>query len=244
MSEAVNLIADMERIGVIRRLRIQRLTQPETRELIASVLSGAVDANSAAVMHAQAEGVPFIVEEMARAYREGGMVQRIDGVWCLGRNTERLVPLAVKTLISRRASRLPDRTKEVLAEAAILGRHFSLEDLREVEIRVNDGEADPAPEDLADTLRPAVSAGLLTEHDEASPADFSFRHEQVRDFAAATLTPARRRALHAAIVDLLLAGEPSPASLPLLAHHAKAAGNAAVCVRFSMEASHNALACA
>jgi DNA-binding CsgD family transcriptional regulator len=40
----------------------------------------------------------------------------------------------------------------------------------------------------------------------------------------------------------LLAGEPSPASLPLLAHHAKAAGDAAVCVRFSVEASRNALA--
>ena len=39
-----------------------------------------------------------------------------------------------------------------------------------------------------------------------------------------------------------MSGEPSPASLPLLAHHAKAAGDAAVCVRFSVEASRNALA--
>ena len=42
-----------------------------------------MNAASAAAMHAQAEGVPFIVEEMAHAYRDGGMIQQIDGVWTL-----------------------------------------------------------------------------------------------------------------------------------------------------------------
>jgi DNA-binding CsgD family transcriptional regulator/tetratricopeptide (TPR) repeat protein len=242
VTEAVNLIADMERMGLIRRMRVDRLTQQETRELIASVLDGPVDAGGAAVMHTQAEGVPFIVEEMARAYRDGGMIQQIDGVWRLARNTERLVPSAVRTLISRRTAHMPDETKRLLADAAVLGRHFSLEDLREVEVRVNDEEHAPEPDTLARTLVPAVDAGLLAEHGEDSAADYSFQHEQVRDFAATTLTSARRRAIHGAIVELLLTGEPSPASLPLLAHHAKAAGDAAVCVRFSVEASRNALA--
>ncbi|MGZ8585699.1 MAG: LuxR C-terminal-related transcriptional regulator [Actinomycetota bacterium] len=177
---------------------------------------------------------------MAFAYREGGMIQEIDGVWTLADNAERLVPSAVKTLISRRAAKLPDDTKALLAVAAILGRRFSLEDLREVRIRV-DGAA-PDAEELAEILAPAVTAGLLTEHEEASAADYSFPHEQVREFTAATLTSAARRAIHAAIVGLLMSGEPSAASLPLIARHAKAAGDAAVCVRFSVEASRNALA--
>jgi DNA-binding CsgD family transcriptional regulator/tetratricopeptide (TPR) repeat protein len=242
VTEAVNLLADMDRMGLVRRVRVERLTQLETRTMIASVLGGPVDETGAAVMHTQAEGVPFIVEEMARAYRDGGMVQQIDGVWRLAGNTERLVPSAVRTLISRRTAHLPDGSKELLADAAVLGRRFSLEDLREVEARVDTDRAAPDPDLLARTLVPAVTAGLLAEHDEAAAADYSFMHEQVRDFAATTLTPARRRAIHAAIVQMLLAGDPSPASLPLLAHHAKAAGDAAVCVRFSVEASHNALA--
>ncbi len=240
VTEAVNLMADMDRMGLLRRMKIDRLTQSETRDLVAAVLGGEVDANGAAVMHAQAEGVPFIVEEMARAYRDGGMIQQIDGTWRLARNAERLVPSAVKTLISRRAAHLPDETKELLAVAAVLGRHFSLKDLREVELHVNETASEPAA--LALTLAPAVSAGLLAEHAEDAAADYSFQHEQVRDFAAATLTQARRRAIHSAIVGLLLSGEPSPASLPLLAYHAKAAGDAAVCVRFSIEATRNALA--
>ena len=242
VTEAVNLVADMDRMGLVRRLKVDRLTQQETRELLGSVFGGPVDPSGAAVMHAQAEGVPFIVEEMARAYRDGGMIQQIDGVWRLARNAERLVPSAVKTLISRRAAHLPDETKELLADAAVLGRHFSLKDLREVELRVNDDQNAPEPDKLAKALVPAVSAGLLAEHGDDSAADYSFQHEQVRDFSAATLTPARRRAIHAAIVEMLMSGEPSPASLPLLAHHAKAAGDAAICVRFSVEASRNALA--
>ena len=240
VTEAVNLVADMGRVGVVRRLKLDRFSQTDTRDFLAQVLGGPVDAPGAAVMHAQAEGVPFIVEEMAFAYREGGLVQEIDGVWTLAGNAERLVPSAVKTLISRRAMKLPDDTKALLAVAAILGRRFSLQDLREVQLGV-DGAA-PEPEALAEILTPAVTAGLLVEHEEESAADYSFQHEQIREFAAATLTSAARRAIHKAIVQLLMSGEPSAGSLPLIARHAKAAGDGAVCVRFSVEASKNALA--
>jgi len=240
VTEAVNMVADMDRMGAIRRVKLNRFNQVDTREFLGQVLGGPVDPAGAAVMHTQAEGVPFIVEEMARAYREGGMIQQIDGVWALARNADRLVPSAVKTLISRRAARLPDETKSSLAEAAVLGRHFSLKDLREVKLRVS--EEDREPETLAEALSPAVVAGLLIQHPEGSAADYSFPHEQVREFAMSTLTQARQRAIHGAIVEMLLAGEPTPASLPLLAHHAKAAGDAGVCVRFSIDASRNALA--
>ena len=240
VTEAVNLIADMDRIGLLRRLKVDRLTQAKTGELLRQALGGPVDERGVAVMHAQAEGVPFIVEAMAQAYREGGLIQEIDGTWHLARNAERMVPSAVRTLISRRAAHLPEETKALLAVAAVLGRRFSLQDLREVQLRVN--ETGSQQEDLARSLEPAVTAGLLIEHAESSAADYSFQHEQVRDFAVATLAPAKRRAIHGAIVALLLSGEPSPASLPLLAHHAKEAGDAAVCVRFSVEASRNALA--
>ena len=238
-TEAVNLVADMERVGLVRHLRLHRFGQPETKSLLQQLLGGTVNATSAAAMHAQSEGVPFIVEEMAHAYRDQGMIQEIDGVWTLAGNAERLVPSAVRTLISRRAARLPEDTKDALAVAAVLGRHFSLKDLREIELRVNEG--DVTPEDLAAALAPAVAAGLLVEHEASSAADYSFPHDQIREFASAGLSAPRRQAIHVAIVDLLMLGEPSPSSLPLLAQHAKAAGNAEVCVRFSLEATRMAL---
>jgi DNA-binding NarL/FixJ family response regulator len=127
----------------------------------------------------------------------------------------------------------------VLATAAVLGRRFSLKDLTAVEARVN--EREPTTDELTERLTPAVSAGLLLELPEDPAADYSFAHEQVREFASGSLPATRRRQIHTAIVELLIAGEPAPESLPLIAHHAKAAGDAFVCLQFTMRAAENAL---
>jgi DNA-binding CsgD family transcriptional regulator/tetratricopeptide (TPR) repeat protein len=240
VNEAVNLLADMERLGLVRRLKLDRFTQMETLEFLRQILGGNVDPAGGAVMHSQAEGVPFVVEELAHTYRDAGMIQEIDGVWTLAKNADRLVPSSVRTLISRRAARLPEETKAILSLAAVLGRQCSLKDLQALKIQLGEGE--PTFEALDEALVPAVKAGLLTQHAEDSPADYGFSHEQVREFAAAALNPARRRAIHSGIVELLTVGEPAPESLPLLAYHAKAAGDAPLCVRFSLQAIKNALA--
>jgi DNA-binding NarL/FixJ family response regulator len=57
------------------------------------------------------------------------------------------------------------------------------------------------------------------------------------------LSAARRRQVHAAVVDLLLeGGDPAPAALPMLAQHALAAGDMARAARFSIDAATAALA--
>ena len=242
VKEAATLLADMERMGMVRRLRLERFTQVETNEFLKQVLGGDLNAASAATIHAQAEGVPFIVEELARTYRDTGLVQEIDGIWTLARNAERLLPSAVRTLIQRRAARLPAETKETLADAAILGRSFSLKDLRAVKVHLKDDDTGCDPTVLADALAPAVRAGLLVEHGPGSPADYGFTHDQVREFASATSTPPRRRALHLAVVEMLTAdGDPPSESLSLLAHHAVAAGDTDRAARFSIAAARVAL---
>jgi len=253
VTEAVNFVADMERMGLVRRLRPGRFSTFETAELLKRVLGGPVKAVSAAAMHAQSEGVPFIVEELARTHREAGTLQQIDGEWRLGRNAARLVPSAVRTLIDRRAARLPPETRACLGDAAILGRSFSLRDLRAIRVRVGDGMDAPARDQpvggdrdadrLADDLGPAVRAGLLLPQAPGEAADYTFTHEQVRQFAANQLSAARRRQVHAAVVDLLLeGGDPGPAGLPMLAQHALAAGDTTRAARFSIDAAVAALA--
>ena len=240
VNEAVTLIADMERMGFVRRLRLNRFTQMETAQYLKQLLAGDVNPTSAATMHAQAEGVPFILEELARAYRDTGMVQEIDGVWTLARNADRLVPSAVRTLIQRRAARLPDDTKTSLAEAAVLGRSFALRDLRAVKMELGDEECSPSL--LAEALTPAVTAGLLVQHPEGSAADYSFPHEQVREWAQASLPLPRKRAIHGAIVRMFTSsGDPPRACLSVLAQHALAAGKGDSAAQFSADAARAAL---
>lgn len=238
--EAVTLLADLERMGLLRRIKLARFGQAESTEFLRQVLGADVNLSSAAIMHAQSEGVPFILAEQAQAYREAGLIQQVDGVWTLARNADRLLPSAVRTLIERRVARLPEATRTTLAEAAILGRSFSLRDLREIKQRLNAPEEELAG--LPEAIAPAVASGLLVEHGEASAADYSFTHDQIREYATATIPQTRRRLVHKAVVDLLTGGgDPAPASLPLLAQHALAAGDAELSTRCSIEAARRAL---
>src|SRR5206468_241342 len=142
VTEAVTLIADMERMGLIRRVKLSRFTQVDTAAFLRQHLGGPIEVNSAATIHAQAEGVPFILEELAHAYRDAGMIQQVDGVWSVAKNAERLAPSAVQTLIQRRSGRLPQGTKVALSEAAVLGRSFSLRDLLEMKATLGEPVAE------------------------------------------------------------------------------------------------------
>ena len=97
VTEAVTFIADLERMGLVRRLKIERFTPVDTAQFLREHLGGQVEVASATAIHAQAEGVPFILEELAHAYRDAGMIQQIDGKWTLAKNADRLAPSAVQT---------------------------------------------------------------------------------------------------------------------------------------------------
>ena len=243
VTEAVTLIADMERMGLIRRLKVGRFNQMDTAAFLRQHLGAPIDPRSAAVIHGQAEGVPFILEELAHAYRDAGMLQQIDGVWSVAKNADRLAPSAVQTLIQRRAGRLPDETKAALAEAAVLGRSFSLKDLHAAKVLLGDPEEQADIGWLADSIAPAVAVGLVAQHQTGSPADYSFTHEQVRQFSLESLSPPRRRAIHSAVVRMLTeGGEPPVESLPMLARHAAEAGETERCAGFAIAAARAALA--
>jgi len=240
VNEAVTLLADLDRMGILRRLKLDRFSQLETTEFLQQVLGGPISLPGAATMHAQAEGVPFVLAEQARAYRDAGLIQEIDGVWTLARNAERLLPGAVKTLIRRRGSHLTEDTKLAMGEAGILGRNFSLRDLREIKLSL--GEAVGDTDALSELLGPAVAAGLLIRLPPGSPADYSFAHEQIRQYSIEDLTPTQQRAVHASIVSMFTgSGQHSVECSALLAQHALAAGQTELAAQCSIEAATAAL---
>ncbi len=248
VSEAVNFVADMERMGLVRRLRPGRFT----RSRPPSCSNGSSAARSSPRPRPPCTPSPRACRSSSRSWRgrtgKPARSSRSTARGGSGRNAARLVPSAVRTLIDRRAARLPAPTRAALGDAAILGRSFSLRDLRAIQARIGPGVAGSAAatgetDQLADDLDPAVQAGLLLPQSAGEPADYTFTHEQVRQFAAAQLTAARRRQVHAAVVDLLLdGGDPGPAGLPMLAQHALAADDTVRAARFSIDAATAALA--
>ena len=76
------------------------------------------------------EGNPFFVEELVRAFRERGDMVLEHGAYDLREETERLVPATISALIASRVDRLPASARELLADAAALGKEFPLAHLR------------------------------------------------------------------------------------------------------------------
>ena len=192
LEEAVTLLADMERMRVVRRLTLARFSVVETNELLRQLLGGQVEAATASTIHGQAEGVPFIVEEIARAYREAGMLQEVADTWSLARNAGPAGALGGPDADPAPGGPPPDGDEA----GPRRGR------APRSALQPQGPPRAPAPDRggrrrrrraLGNMMAPAVSTGLLLEQPEAAPADYSFPHEQVREFAADTLAPARRR---------------------------------------------------
>jgi class 3 adenylate cyclase/tetratricopeptide (TPR) repeat protein len=238
-SGADKLIADLDRMRVTQVLRLERFTRPETAELLQNLLGSPVDDQTLQSLHARSEGVPFFIEELARAYREADALQLMDGSWTMTRLSGTAVPSSVQSLIERRLSQLPDDCRGRLADAGVLGRRFKLSDLAPVVARLM-SEGQKQEWELAEELDMAVQLGLINEEPEESEYDFSFSHDQIRASLLADLPRRRQQAIHGTIAELLASRE-SVTDLSMLAYHSMKAGDSKKAVSSALEASQAAL---
>ncbi|HYU56451.1 MAG TPA: LuxR C-terminal-related transcriptional regulator, partial [Actinomycetota bacterium] len=239
-SALLGLSVDAERLGVGRRVMLERLTAPEATELLQHLLGGPASSACAQALYGQSEGVPFILEELVRTFRENGTVRSIEGTWQIA-GSVRVVPSSVQSLIERKAAALPEATREVLGDAAAIGRRFSLQDLAAV-TRALRGDGGPGPADLATMLTPAVHSGLLAEVPEGGRADYTFTHDSARAVLAEAQGRPRRRLAHRAVLDLIAdGGEPPRHRLAEAAHHAILGGERERGVRYALQAARDAL---
>jgi predicted ATPase/class 3 adenylate cyclase/DNA-binding CsgD family transcriptional regulator len=242
VTPATTLLADLERMRLVCRLRLARLSRTQTQELLQQLLGGPVSPEAAATLHERGEGVPFFVVEFTQAFREARLLQQVEGVWKISMGARSPVPASVQILIERRLAQLPDETRAVLADAAILGRRFRVEDLARVEAALEDGPAPHGPAALDGPLASGIRLNLLSELPEGTMYDYSFTHDEIRAALRAAQTRQRRRTVHAAIVNILAAStEGTATNLSALAYHSLEAGDAQMGIRYSIQAARAAI---
>ena len=235
---ASKLIADLDRMRVTQVLRLQRLTPRQSAELLENLLGGPLDGSTVDSLHSRSEGVPFFIEELARAYREAEALQLIDQTWTMTKLSGPTVPSSIQTLVERRLAQVTPECRSHLADAGILGRRFHLAVMGQVLARV-DGATKPDWE-VAEDLQSAVDLGLLTEERPGSAYDFSFSHDQIRSSLLASIPRQRSRAIHAALAEIL-SEEGGTEHLSMLAHHAIEAGDNELAVASAISAARAAL---
>ncbi len=237
---ASKLIADLDRMRVTQVLRLQRLTERQSGELLESLLGAPADESTVNSLHSRSEGVPFFLEELTRAYREAEALQLIDGTWTLTKLSGPAVPSSIQSLVERRLAQLTEDCRSRLADAGVLGRRFRLADLARVLTRI-DGGAPQSELQVGEDLRNAVDLGLIVAERAGTGYDYSFSHDQIRASLLASLPRQRKRDIHQAIAEHL-AAEGGEQSLSMLAYHALEAGDQELAIDSGIRAAQTAVA--
>jgi len=184
-----------ELAGQAELLGLTGLSACEVGQLIEKVCGEPSPAALARAVHDRTAGNPFFTREIARLLVAQGVP--LDRAQVGG------VPPAVSDVLLRRLARLPREVVDLLAAAAVIGRH--------VPVAIAAAVAGLPAEDAVPLLESAVRAGVL-ERDE--PGRVRFSHDLFREVLVSGLPTARRSALHLAVAGLLEqhAGPPAPAA--------------------------------
>ena len=120
------VLADLRRDSGVERILLTGLDADGVTELVARAAGHDLDADAEALaleVHTESEGNPFFVGQILRHLVESGSIVQRDGRWA--RATDRIgLPEGVREVIGKRLSRMDERTNEVLAVAAVVGREF------------------------------------------------------------------------------------------------------------------------
>ncbi len=192
-----HLFAGPERDGLGVRITVGRLGEADVRALVSASLGDNPNANEDwLVQHLlrETEGLPLFLSEYLSALTSGASPAEdvIDGT----------LPRTIRDLILARFTGLSDAERQLLMTAAVFGRSFDWEILR---------QAGGLSEDATvNGLESLLARGLLVEvrprsPNDAAAADYDFNHHKVRSIVYDEMSLARRRLAHSRVADALAA---------------------------------------
>ncbi|MBA3298839.1 MAG: AAA family ATPase [Thermoleophilaceae bacterium] len=176
-------------------------------------------------------GNPFFIEELLKSLEEAGTLIGEHGAYRLAAPIENTaVPASVQSVLAARIDRLPEREKEVLQAAAVIGKEFPEP--------VLGGVAELAASELEEALCELVAGEFVFEQELYPEALYAFRHPLTHEVAYHSQLGERRGRLHAATARAM--AEQYPDRLDersaLLAQHWEAAGEALEAARWHARA--------
>lgn len=176
---------DQQHVG---QVNLSRLTDQDTREMIAEIAAGHLNADAIARLTRHVDGVPLFVEELTKSVLESQP----------GESTNALplfVPATLQESLAVRLDRL-GVAKATAQRAAVIGREFGFSLLRSIDRRGDDA--------LNQDLNKLVSSGLLFRRGLGSDASYLFKHALVQEAAYGSLLQRDRQRQHGRIADVLL----------------------------------------
>ncbi|MBI3977827.1 MAG: AAA family ATPase [Chloroflexi bacterium] len=222
------LLSDAQRARMATVLSLPRLSESAVAELVQSVApatpsSSARQAEQAVAgeltkrLYQETEGLPFfLVEYLTAMARDTQAVGRAD--WSL--------PGGVRDLLRARLAAVGQTASQLLSAAAVIGRSFDFDTLREASGR--------SEEETVAALEELIGQGLVHEvrgMESGQALTYDFGHEKLRALAYDETSLARRRLLHRRVAESLAGRTRGQRQIGVLAgqiaHHYQLAGQTA-----------------
>jgi len=196
------LVQTWRRSGAVELVTLAPLEERQTLEMLAAILGDeALAQRYRDVLHARAEGNPFVLEEMLKeALERDEPVERMR------------VPETVRDTILLRLGRLDVEAQRVLEAAAVLGRTFDYSTLVAVS---------GADEGAVQRTLEIATAQQLVEAAEGARVAYRWRHALTQEAVADEIVLPRRQQIHSAAADAL---RQAGADAMTLARHLLGAG--------------------
>ena len=212
--------ADWMQKSWYQQLPLPSLGPDAIRELLADLLGDDPSIAGLAVrVHERTEGNPYFTEEIVRSLVESGALEGKRGSYRLIKPIESLeVPYSVQAVLSARIDRLPEREKQLLQKAAVIGKEFTDPLLAAV--------AGLPEAELAESLAALCSAEFIHQKALYPIAEYAFAHPLTQEVALGSQLQDQCRRTNAAVARALVEMEPErlDENAALLAHHFDQAG--------------------
>lgn len=198
--------------GATLHVALARLSLAAVVDLVRGLADGDVE-ELARNLHARSEGNPFILEQILRDLTDSGRVRIIERKWSIGELPVVVVPAAVRDAVGARIARLDEPATTLAQAAAVIGRAFDVELLRETT-----GWTEATVLDVLDGL---IERRIVGEHGARGSFDYAFTHHLVQAVVYDRIPePARarrhRRVAH--VMSLLYAESGDEVSAELALH--------------------------
>ena len=215
-----DLLLDFTRERLADRLTLQPFDRDQTAELLGVMFQQSPPPAFVDEIFRETDGNLFYIEEVCKTLIEDGSLRRSGSRWefpdelCC-----EALPQSVRLMVQARIANLAPETRDALLLAAVIGREFDFETLRQA--------GDQSEETLVDALEEAQHAQLIVEvRDDRHAQDevFRFAHNLIAATLRDSLSGLRRRRLHRRVGEVVEALRPDDHSA--LGYHFLEAGDA------------------
>ena len=221
-----------------RQLRIDPLPPESAGELLETLLGNdAALAPLKTLLIDRTEGNPLFLEESVRTLVESAALVGEAGAYRLAKAVAAIeVPPTVQAILATRIDRLAPALKRLLQAASVVGK--------DVPFALLEAIAEIGGDELRHALSELQTAEFLYEARLFPDLEYTFKHALTHDVAYGSLLEDRRRALHAAVVEVIerLHADRLGEEIEVLAHHAARARLGAKAVQYLRQAGEKAVA--